>query len=478
MKEVFETVVGLEIHVQLNTQSKAFCRDANHFGDQANTNVGAISLGLPGTLPSVNRGQVLSAIKLGVALGCTIDKASHFDRKHYTYPDLTKGYQITQDDKPICLGGSFTFKSENKEKTISLHHIHMEEDAGKSIHDISDDVTCLDYNRAGAPLLEVVTEPDFRSAQEVSDFIGAFQNLVRYLEISDANMEEGSLRCDCNISVREHAQDPYGTRTEIKNVNSKKFAKQAIRFEAKRQWDIIKDGGQIVQESRLFDAAKGETFSMRKKEDALDYRYFPEPDLQSIVLTDQLIQNIHDSIDMIPSSAKLNLTSEHGLNESLADTICSEKSLVYLFHQMNAKVNNGKLVANFIANQFVSVKNEIETEQFESKISAFVTMLQLINSDKLSASTAYTILIPIIIDSSDINIEKTAIELNIFQEENGTDIQEICQGIIDEYPQKAMAFKKGKKGLLGFFMGQFMKTGDKSKNPKDIQKVFEKLLNS
>ena len=292
MSSSYETVIGLEIHVQLNTKSKAFCRDTNRFGDNANTNISEVSLALPGTLPNLNRSQVLSAIKLGVSLDCDINKNSRFDRKNYTYPDLPKGYQITQDQKPICIGGQFTFKTGENYKTIRLHHIHMEEDAGKSIHDIDKTLTCLDYNRAGTPLLEVVTEPDFRSGQEVSDFMSAFQTLIRYIDISDANMEEGSLRCDCNVSVRTDANAPLGTRAEVKNVNSKKFAKQAIEFEAERQWGIITAGGEVIQETRLFEAESGKTYSMRKKEDALDYRYFPDPDLQSIIIADKVIKNL------------------------------------------------------------------------------------------------------------------------------------------------------------------------------------------
>lgn len=477
MSNTFETVIGLEIHVQMNTKSKAFCRDRNRFGDEANTNIGPISLALPGTLPMVNRAHVLSAIKLGIALECEISKSSKFDRKNYTYPDLPKGYQITQDQNPICIGGSFTFKTGGKSKTIRLHHIHMEEDAGKSIHDIDDTLTCIDYNRAGTPLVEVVTEPDFRSGQEVSDFMSAFQTLIRYIEISDANMEEGSLRCDCNVSVRADANSPLGIRAEIKNVNSKKFAKQAIEFEAKRQWAIICKGETVVQETRLFDANSGKTYSMRKKEDALDYRYFPDPDLQSVVVAESLIQNIRDSIDFLPWQAEHKLIREYKINEKVAGVLSQDKSLVYLFFEMIKKVNNYKLVSDFIVNQFISIQEKINPEQYENKRNAFTEMLKFINDDKLSASTAYSVLIPYILQNENIDIAEVSKEKEILLDSEGIDIKAICRSIIESFPDKANAYKKGKKGLIGFFMGQFMKSGIKGLNPKDVQQEFDKLLN-
>jgi len=291
MESSFDTVVGLEIHVQLNTKSKAFSNDKNSFGDLPNENIHPVSIALPGALPKINRGQVFSAVKLGIALQSTINKESYFDRKNYFYPDSPKGYQITQDGGPILLGGQFRFKKGDGYKSIRIHHVHMEDDAGKSIHDIDNNHTMIDLNRAGTPLLEVVTEPDFCSGQEVSDFLAAFQVLIRYLEISDANMEEGSLRCDCNVSVKPAGQIALGTRCEIKNINSKKFAKIAINHERDRQIRIIQQGAEVEQETRLFNAETLATYTMRKKEDALDYRYFPDPDLQPIILSEHLIES-------------------------------------------------------------------------------------------------------------------------------------------------------------------------------------------
>ncbi|NNE15708.1 MAG: Asp-tRNA(Asn)/Glu-tRNA(Gln) amidotransferase subunit GatB [Saprospiraceae bacterium] len=476
MSQQYETVVGLEIHVQLNTASKAFCRDRNHFGDEPNTNVSAISLALPGTLPMINRSQVISAIKLGVALDCEIDKSSSFDRKNYCYPDLPKGYQITQDAKPICIGGKFTFKTGETYKTINLHHIHMEEDAGKSIHDIHDDKTCLDYNRAGTPLLEVVTEPEFRSGQEVSDFINAFQILIRYLEISDANMEEGSLRCDCNVSVRSKGELKLGTRAEIKNVNSKKFAKQAIEFEAKRQWTILQKGGKVKQETRLFNTANGETYAMRKKEDALDYRYFPDPDLQTIILADQFIENIKLSIDHLPWEANSMLVNDYKVAKKTAETLSADKTLVQLFIYLNIKVDDATLVSNFIANQYISIDKTIQQDKLESTLNSFAEMLTLIKNKELSASTAYKQLIDFILKNPEANIRKEAENKQILINANDDNFEEACKEILNQFPDKVKAYKAGKKGLMGFFMGQFMKNGPKGINPKDVQECFEKLL--
>lgn len=474
----FETVIGLEIHVQLNTESKAFCRDANKFGDNPNTNISAVSLALPGTLPMLNEKHVLKAVKLGLALSCEIDKLSRFDRKNYTYPDLPKGYQITQDAKPICNGGQFTFKTEKQSKTIRIHHIHMEEDAGKSIHDINDIYTCLDYNRAGTPLLEVVTEPDFRSGQEVADFMNAFQILLRYLNISDANMEEGSLRCDCNVSVRPLNTSELGTRAEIKNLNSKKFAKQAVIFEAQRQWNLLQEGKEVIQETRLFDPNKGETYSMRKKEDALDYRYFPEPDMQSIRLTNETIESINSEIQYLPWIEYDKLTQNLNVKESLAETITSDIDFVKMFYHLNGLTNDAVLVSKFIVNQYIPNITHINGNNLNETMKACSELLQLIKNEEVSPSQAYSVLLPQIFKNSQIDIRQTAEKESILiQKGEDNKLDEICMSVIQAFPDKAEAFKKGKKGLIGFFMGQIMKGGHKGLNPKNVQSKLEELLN-
>ena len=285
----YETVVGLEVHVQLKTATKAFCADDATFGGEPNTHISPISLGHPGTLPRLNKAQVKKAVKLGIALDCAINKVNFFDRKNYFYADLPKGYQITQDNLPICKGGGLTIETKTGKKHIRLHHIHMEEDAGKSIHDLDPAFSMIDLNRAGVPLLEVVTEPDMRSAEDAAQFVTELRKLVRYLDISDGNMEEGSIRCDCNVSVRLKGATEYGNRCEVKNVNSIRNAKRAINHEVKRQIDLIENGGVVEQQTRAFNADNGMTYLLRSKENAPDYRYFPEPDLPPVVLTESEI---------------------------------------------------------------------------------------------------------------------------------------------------------------------------------------------
>jgi aspartyl-tRNA(Asn)/glutamyl-tRNA(Gln) amidotransferase subunit B len=290
----YEMVIGLEAHVQLSTHSKAFCADDARFGGPPNTHISAISLAHPGTLPRLNRAQLTGAVRLGLALGCTINRTSTFDRKHYFYADLPKGYQITQDRQPICLGGNLG--------NIRIHHIHMEEDAGKSMHDQLPDASLIDLNRAGVPLLEIVTEPDFRSAEEVDMFMNQLRRLVRYLDISDGNMEQGSLRCDINVSVRRKGVTTLGTRCEIKNVNSMRFARRAIQYEVKRQIDLLEAGGEIQQNTLHFDPDTGVTTPMRSKEDAHDYRYFPEPDLPPVVVSESWLSEIQSQMPVLPEA--------------------------------------------------------------------------------------------------------------------------------------------------------------------------------
>jgi len=477
METNYDTVIGLEIHVQLNTNSKAFCRDKNKFGTEPNSNVSPVSLALPGTLPMLNRAQVISAIKLGIALDSTIEKNGHFDRKNYFYPDLPKGYQITQDLKPICIGGQFTFKTGNGFKTIRMHHIHMEEDAGKSIHDMDPKLSLIDLNRAGTPLLEIVTEPDFTTGQEVSDFIGALQILLRYIDISDANMEQGSLRCDCNVSVKPQGQIQLGTRCEIKNVNSKKFAKQAINFERERQIELITAGESITQETRLYDTSQGKTYSMRKKEDALDYRYFPDPDMQTIVLQNELIENIKNSIDFLPWEAERKLINTFNISESNAMIIAANKEHVYFFMQLAEGTKNNTLVSNFFVNQLIPSYNRINSDQLEDVLQSCNALLNLIENKKISTSTAYKSILPEIIKTPQLDVLAYANEEGLLISENQNAGLSLCQEIIDANPEKREAYINGQKGLFGFFMGEAMKSGIKGLDPKELKNEFDKLLN-
>lgn len=475
MRQAYDTVIGLEVHVQLNTTTKAFSSERNSFEKDPNTNISAISIALPGVLPRANVNQVRSAIKLGLTLDSAINQNTSFDRKNYFYPDSPKGYQITQDTAPIVIGGQFTFKTQGKSKTIRIHHAHMEDDAGKSIHTLSDTDSMIDLNRAGTPLLEVVTEPDFSSGQEVSDFLAAFQNLLRYIEISDANMEEGSLRCDCNVSVKPAGQKELGTRCEIKNINSKKFAKTAISYERDRQIKEIEAGHAIDQETRLFDSKAGITYTMRKKEDALDYRYFPDPDLQTIVIEDQTIADIQTEIDFLPWTAEATLL-EKGVSATNAAELSMNKNYVIYFITLNHYLNKPKLVSNFIINQIAPRWAEIAPLNQHTLKDNWVKLLQLIEDKKVSPSAAYQTLVPEILK----NLETPVIELAqkhklLIEESTGDEIPNLCATIIKANPDKVKAYQKGKKGLIGFFMGQAMRSGKKY-DAQALQKEFEKQL--
>ncbi len=469
----FETVIGLEVHIQLNTRSKAFGPDLNAFGGAANENIHFTSLGLPGTLPVLNKVHVQSAIKLGLALGCTIHRQSVFDRKNYFYPDLPKGYQITQDHQPICTEGYFHFRSGQENKTVGIFQIHMEEDAGKLIHDMEEKDSLVDYNRAGTPLLEVVTKPDFRSGMEVADFIRAFQVLVRHLDISDGNMEEGSMRCDCNISVRERGTPHLGTRCEVKNLNSKRFARQAIAFEAQRQVALIQNGGKVSQESRLFDPATGKTFTMRKKEDALDYRYFPDPDLHSVDLSDEDIDRVRQSIGLLPSEIEQQLITHEGINAQTAEILASNKGLYDFYSQIKDAVDPS-LAAAFTVNHVLRSQDHFSA----INIKTWVDMLRLIEQERVSPSKAYETLLPAILDKNSENVVKLAAELNILLTENeGLEIEEAGK-IIEANPDKVKAYRNGKKGLIGFFMGEAMKSTKSSLNPKKLREALLDILNN
>ncbi|MEM1123566.1 MAG: Asp-tRNA(Asn)/Glu-tRNA(Gln) amidotransferase subunit GatB, partial [Bacteroidota bacterium] len=354
----YETVIGLEVHVQLGTKSKAFCGDDASFGAPPNTHISTISLGHPGTLPRLNKKQIEYAVKLGLALGCKISPTNYFDRKNYFYADLPKGYQITQDRMPICIGGGIDVETEAGKRHIRMHHIHMEEDAGKSIHDIAPDASFIDLNRAGVPLLEVVTEPDFRSAQEVDVFMNAMRQLVRYLEVSDGNMQEGSLRCDCNVSVRLKGAEKFGERCEIKNMNSMRFARKAIEYERKRQIDLIEAGGKVAQQTLNFDPVTGVTAPLRDKEDAHDYRYFPEPDLPPVVISEEYLATIKSKMPALPWELQQTFIEKYQLSAYNAKLLTEEKGIATFFQALTQHTKNYKAAANLIINKISPWLNE------------------------------------------------------------------------------------------------------------------------
>ncbi len=475
----YTTVIGLEVHVQLNTKSKAFSSDANRFGQESNTNISAVSLALPGTLPVLNTTQVESAIKIAHALGSKINLENRFDRKNYFYPDLPKGYQITQEKLPICVGGNFTFETNGEEKTIRIHHVHMEEDAGKSIHDLHDRYSMVDINRAGTPLLEIVTEPDFRNAQEVHDFIAALQQLVRYLDISDGNMEEGSLRCDVNVSVMKAGSDTYGERNEIKNVNSKKFAKTAIEYESNRQIKILEAGGSISMNTLLFDPKNGTTTPMRSKEGVNDYRYFPDPDLPPLVLAPEYIDSIISKVSLLPRAAKKILHIQYNLSDYYTEIICREKSTVDFFLSIDIPLESRNTLASYTINTILPKLQEAKMPLHALNTKNIASFITLLDGGSVSKSAAIkvisdTLLLP---SSESLDIPSLAEKHNLIQSDNQDFLDYIIDSVIDQNREKVKAYKNGKKGLLGFFMGQVMGQSKGKADPKTLNKKLLDKLN-
>jgi aspartyl-tRNA(Asn)/glutamyl-tRNA(Gln) amidotransferase subunit B len=476
----YETIIGLEVHVQLATKSKAFCADDTTFGADPNTHISVVSLGHPGTLPKLNKKQVEFAVRLGLALNCEINPRNTFDRKNYFYADLPKGYQITQDASPICLGGSFEIKVGEEKKTIRLHHIHMEEDAGKLIHDIDPNHSLIDLNRAGVPLLEIVTEPDFRSAEEVDVFMNAMRQLVRYLEVSDGNMEEGSLRCDCNVSVRKKGDTQLNERCEIKNMNSMRYARQAIKFERKRQIDLMEKGERVAQNTLNFDPATGTTSPLRQKEDAHDYRYFPEPDLPPIVLSNEYIEKIKSEMPQLPNELIEKLITEFQLPKYDVELLTEEKETAIFFLEICEATKNYKAVSNLIINKIKPFCNEEKMAISALKVSSksFAEFADLIESGKVSSSIAYQRLFPALISTPEKAPEILAQELNLIQSNDEDFLEKIVNEVLEKNPKEVEAYQKGKKNLIGFFMGQVMKNSRGKAEPKSTNALLRKKLDS
>ena len=473
----YETVIGLEIHIQLNTESKAFCSDRNRFDDEPNTNLSFVSLAHPGSLPRMNKKHIEKAIKLGVSLGSDINKFNFFDRKNYFYPDLPKGYQITQDKEPYCRKGHIRYHSEGKIKSVQLHHIHMEEDAGKSIHDQDDRYSLVDINRAGVPLLEIVTEPDFRSAQEVSDFMAELQKVVQYLDISDANMEEGSFRCDCNVSVMIKGSKELGERCEIKNMNSRRYAKQAIEYEALKQIEVLQKGGTIQRSTMLFDPVAGITRPMRKKESENDYRYFPEPDLPPLIISTEVIDSLKAEIIALPIDQYLLLVDKYELSHADAELLVEKKETVdYYLKAMEYDVNP-KDFCEFLINKLIPhIRKEKISLASLGDIQNIVNFVCFVNSDKIAKSAAYQHLLSDWINDTSQNIDMLAASKNLIQSNDQSFLDDIIRQVLLNNATKAEEYRKGKKGLLGFFMGQVMgKSGGKA-DPKVLQAKVEYML--
>jgi len=474
----YEIVVGLEVHAQLLTKSKLFCGDSIAFGAEPNTHVSPITLGHPGTLPKMNKKAIEFAIKMGLACNCEIEQQNYFARKNYFYPDLPKGYQVSQHTTPICKNGIVKIKIGGEEKSIRLNRIHLEEDAGKSLHDVDEANTCIDYNRAGTPLIEIVSEPDLRGADEAFAYVSEIRKLVRYLEICDGNMEEGSLRCDANISVRKKGDPKLGTRCEVKNLNSIRNVKRAIESEAKRLIDLIANGEKIIQQTRSFDANNGTTFAIRDKEDADDYRYFAEPDLTPFRLEDEFIERIKQSIPALPEERIKKYTAELRLSEYDAAVLTEERSFSDYFENIIKSTKNNKAAANWMLGPVKSWLNENgkTIEEFSVTPEKLASLINFVDSGKVNFSAASTKIFPAMIRDSEKTPEQIATEQNLIQQSDLASIEPIIENVLTKYADKVVEYKKGKKGLLALFVGEVMKQSKGKADPKVTNELLlEKL---
>ncbi|MCB0637208.1 MAG: Asp-tRNA(Asn)/Glu-tRNA(Gln) amidotransferase subunit GatB [Lewinella sp.] len=478
MAHSYETVIGLEIHVQLSTASKAFCGDSTRFGAAPNTQVSAISLGHPGTLPRLNEQQVAYAIRLGLALGSDIQRYNTFDRKNYFYADLPKGYQITQDARPVCVGGRLPIRVGDETRYVRIHHIHMEEDAGKSMHDSDDPFSYIDLNRAGVPLLEVVTEPDLRSAEEVDACMSAMRQLVQYLGISDGNMQEGSMRCDCNVSIRPMGSQQLGQRCEIKNLNSMRYARRAIAYEVNRQIELVESGGQVEQETLNFDPVTGVTSPLRSKEDAHDYRYFPEPDLLPVNVSEEQLAALAASQPKLPWVWLDELQTTNGLSTYDAELLTSTRTLAEFFEAMTTHTDDYKAIANLLINKVAPWCKEqgLEPADFPVAPGALAAFLQLIKDGQVSNSIAYQELFPRLLEQPTVAPAALAKAHNLIQETDTDWLAQLADEVIAAFPDKAAAYRKGKKGLIGFFMGETMKRSQGKAEPKQMNELLRERL--
>lgn len=477
-KEDFETVIGLEVHAQLKTESKAFAPVSTEFGGAPNTQVSPLCLGHPGTLPVPNENLIRYIIRLGLATNCEVAEKSIFARKNYFYPDLPKGYQISQYETPICYKGCVEIElEEGYSKTVGLHRIHMEEDAGKSIHDQDPHNTLIDLNRAGTPLIEIVSEPDIRSPQEAYAFLTKIKQLVQYLEICDGNMEEGSLRCDANVSVRPKEQESFGTRTEVKNLNSFRNVERALTYEVERQKETIINGGEVVQQTLLWDANLLQTRQMRSKEEAHDYRYFPEPDIPPIIVTEDLLDEIRSELPELPHKKLQRFMTEYELPEYDAKIITAGRQLADYFEAVLEKTDApAKKVSNLMLSEVRRVLNEkdIEVKDFSITEDQLAGLISLRESDKINSSAMQTIFNEML--NSDKDGETLAGELNLLQVSDTGFLEGIVDEVVEANPDEVKRFQDGKKGLIGFFVGQVMKKSQGKANPEMVRDLIQSKL--
>lgn len=476
-RESYETVIGLEVHAELSTKTKIFCSCPTEFGGAPNTHTCPICMAMPGTLPVLNEKVVEYAVKAGLATNCEISRNSKNDRKNYFYPDLPKSYQISQFDKPLCEHGYIEIEDEEgNKKKIRLLRIHIEEDAGKLNHDDFSGESLVDLNRAGVPLIEMVSEPDLRSAYEVEQYLRKLKSILEYIEVSDCKMQEGSLRADVNVSVRKKGATEFGTRTEMKNMNSFRSITRAIEYEVDRQIDLIEDGGKVEQETLRWDDVSGKTFSMRDKEDAQDYRYFPDPDLVAIKLSDEYIENIKNNLPELPESRKQRYLEEYNLSEKDANIITGSKYLSNLFEGAIKVCNNPKAVNNWIISDISRILNETEMEPIEIPFDAeqLGKLITLIDKGTISSSIAKKVLEELFENPKD--PEEIVKEKGWIQISDEGAIKEVVLKVLENNPQSVADYKAGKEKALGFLVGQAMKETKGKANPQMLNKMFKENM--
>lgn len=472
----YEAVIGLEVHAQLLTQSKLFCSDGTTFGANPNSQVSPVSLAHPGTLPVMNKAVTELAVKLGMALQCHITQHNYFARKNYFYPDLPKAYQVSQHTAPICQGGFLALANGKK---IFLNRIHIEEDAGKSIHDLDEDYTCIDLNRAGIPLVEIVTEPCLHSAEDAYAFLTNLRRLVRWLGVCNGNMEEGSMRCDANISIRPKGEKKLGTRVEVKNLNSIRNVKLAIDFEINRLINITEKGEKIIQQTRSFDAVNGTTFALRSKEEAEDYRYFPEPDLPPIFISDEYLQTIQQSMPVLPDALYKKFTNTYQLTENIAGILCSDKEDADFFENLLQQTKAIKAAANWVVGPIKSYCNEQNTSlgNFPLSFTRLAELIQLSELGKVSFGNASGKILQNLIQHPSKSAEAAAMELNLLQIKDEGITEEWVNEVISKMPEKVKEYQSGKKGLIGLFAGEVKKLSKGKADMAAVNKILMEKLN-
>ena len=470
----YEAVIGLEVHAQLLTKSKLFCSDSAAFGAEPNTHISPVTLAHPGTLPKMNKKAVEYAVRLGLALNCGIEQQNYFARKNYFYPDLPKGYQISQHTTPICKDGFVPIKVDDTVRNIRLNRIHIEEDAGKSLHDVDENFTAIDLNRAGVPLLEIVSEPDLHSSDEAFAYITVLRKLVRWLHVCDGNMEEGSMRCDANISIRLKGEKKLGTRVEVKNLNSIRNVKRAIDVEVERLIAITEAGEKIIQETRSYDADNNSTFSLRSKEEADDYRYFADPDLTPFNITDEYLNDVKKSLPALPEELEKKYQDVFHLPVYDAQFICSDKSSVDYFESIIKHTTNYKAVANWLMGPVKSYLNDhgLELDEFTLHPEKIAELVKLVDDGKVNFSIASTKIFNALLLAPKKDALEIATELNLLQESDSSSVAAWVDEVVGKMPDKVTEYKKGKKGLLGLFAGEVKKI---SKGKADME-VVNKLL--